>query len=770
MKGINKYQVLFFLCILNSAYCSAQSTIKGKCIDEKRVPVQSANVAIIAVADTNHIVKGIITNNMGDFSCDNIPKGNYILRISMVGYQNLKSALLLNKNIDLGTFVLKEDIALLNEVVITASMLKSYGNRDEILLKKGNTRIGTNALDAISSLPQFRKDLMSDELKTIDRKSLLILIDGRRSSTKELSILQTSDIKKLNFYSEPPTRYAHESTGAVLEVITKRKKEKLYSLYLNTKNSFITGYGTDIASIMYSDSLNRLSATYFIDYRSLDDNRMNNTYLYNNTENYYRGEPGTYNGQYDIGQLTYQRFQGNNLFNAKLEYRKNPGRERYSQQALVNDTEKEFIGTNDKRLKSDYNAWALDLYFMKSFTNTRSLSINAVNTYYTSNSSNTLSRVIESKPSMDYSYENHFNNKSYSLITEAVYSDKFWEGDWNVGAYFLYKNLHQAFNYKDKSNLNYRKEYIYTDYSNKWKKLSYTLGLGIDNTDYHTVSNESYNFIVARPSISLNYQWGKNISSRLSSSIKSKIPEIGYLTKSIVSIDENFSSKGNTNLKPYYYYTNELKFQIVSKDNKLYLSPTLFYNYYIHPNAPILLKDNENIIRQYAKLEHMNELGYSVTASWSPVTWITFQPYYQYSYQDYQTPNNQVRHGIHNAGIGLQFVHKDIQIMWNGNLPFTSVDGDIYDKVGGNMSTSALWKHKSVSLGAEWIYNPHPSRIYANIDSFQFMEETVWNNFKSLVNIKFTYYISKGKSRRYANKTINNSDADSGLTKTNTAK
>lgn len=770
MKRINRCQIIFFLCILNAVYCSAQFTIRGKCLDGKEAPVQSVNVVITAVTNTNHIVKGTTTNGMGDFSCANIPEGDYMLHFSMVGYQNQKSNFHLNKNIDLGTFVLKEDIALLSEVVVTATMLKSYGNKDEIFLKKKNLKIGTNALDAISSLPQFKKNFMSDELETVNRKSLLILIDGKRSSAKELSILQTSDIKKLNFYSDPPARYAHESIGAVLDVIIRRRKEKQYSLYLNTKNSFTTGYGTDVASIMYSDSLNRLSAAYFIDYRALNDNRMNNTYLYENSGNYYKGLPGTYNGRYHIGQLTYQRYQGNNLFNAKLEYRKSPGKEKYSQQVLANNTEKEFVGTNNKNLRSDYDAWSLDLYFMKNFTDTRSLSINAVNTYYTSYSDNVLFRVINNEPSMNYSYENHFKNKSYSFIAEVVYSDKLWKGDWNIGAYFLYKNLHQTFNFNDKSNLNYRTKYVYTDYSNQWKKLSYTLGVAIDNTDYHTVSNDSYNYWVMRPSVSLNYQWNKIISFRLNSSIKSKIPDIGYLTNNIVSIDEHYFSKGNTTLKPYYYYNNELKFQIVSRDNKFYFSPAFFYNYYIHPNAPLLLKDSETIIKQYTKLDNMSEIGYSVTASWNPVQWITFQPYYQYSYQDYRTPNNQVRHSVHNTGISLQFVLKDIQFMWNGNLPFTNVDGDIYNKVGGNMSSSVLWKHKSVSLGAEWIYNPHPSRIYASIDGFQFMEETLWNDFKSLVDVKFTYYLLKGKSRKHISKKINNSDTDSGLTKSNTAK
>ena len=90
--------------------------------------------------------------------------------------------------------------------------------------------------------------------------------------------------------------------------------------------------------------------------------------------------------------------------------------------------------------------------------------------------------------------------------------------------------------------------------------------------------------------------------------------------------------------------------------------------------------------------------------------------------------------------------------------------------MGLNMNATALYKFKSMSVGLEYIYNPYPSRVYANINGFSYSEETVWNNFKNLVSVKFSYYLYKGKSRGHAGKRISNSDNDSGLTNSNTAK
>ncbi|MDD4533680.1 MAG: hypothetical protein PHC48_04315, partial [Prevotella sp.] len=65
---------------------------------------------------------------------------------------------------------------------------------------------------------------------------------------------------------------------------------------------------------------------------------------------------------------------------------------------------------------------------------------------------------------------------------------------------------------------------------------------------------------------------------------------------------------------------------------------------------------------------------------------------------------------------------------------------------------------------------PYPSEVYGKLNNFNFDEETVWNNFRHLIDIQFTYRFSIGKEFYHAQKRISNSDNDTGLTKDNTAK
>ena len=292
---------------------NAQVRIYGRILDTEQNAIPGVNCILLNLNNSIKIA-GTTSNLEGKFELNVKQEKEYVLQFSFVGYKKMSQVC---KPGDLGDIILTEDSLLLEEIIVTPQILNTFGNRDQLILSETAKRVGNNALDAISSLPQFKTDISDAALVTVDNKSVLVLINGIRRSSRELKMLKADDIKNVQFYSNPPARYAHENIGAVIDVKTKKKTDKLYSVYLDTKNGVTTGYGTDMLSVAYRDSLNMFSAAYFIDYRALNDNRMNNTYSYIGKTNEYRGLPGSYNGQYHLGQLVYQRYHGKNLFNAK---------------------------------------------------------------------------------------------------------------------------------------------------------------------------------------------------------------------------------------------------------------------------------------------------------------------------------------------------------------------------------------------------------------------------------------------------------------------
>ena len=381
---------------------------------------------------------------------------------------------------------------------------------------------------------------------------------------------------------------------------TRKRTDRLYSLYLDSRNGVTAGYGTDMLTVAYRDSLNMFTAAYFIDYRALNDNRMNNIYSYSDKTNEYRGISGSYKGRFHIGQMAYQRYKGRSLFNAKVEYRKSPGVQEYSQK-LISSGEQSF--TNTRRLESDYSSVSADLYYTHLFNQNRSVSFNVLNTFYKSDSDNKLSSEVGG-----YSFNNHIDNESYSLIAEALFSDKVRKGDFNIGAYFLYKNLGQTYNFIEESAVGTHKEYVYADYSNSVGIFSYNVGLGLENSHYLTTSDETYNYLVFRPSLALNLQYSKRSAMRLTASVNSSVPNIGDLTNSIVTIDERFYAQGNTDLKPSYYYYANLAYKYASEDGILYLAPSVSYSYYPDKNMPVLYAEGGNIVRQMVSINDVHSL------------------------------------------------------------------------------------------------------------------------------------------------------------------
>ena len=95
---------------------------------------------------------------------------------------------------------------------------------------------------------------------------------------------------------------------------------------------------------------------------------------------------------------------------------------------------------------------------------------------------------------------------------------------------------------------------------------------------------------------------------------------------------------------------------------------------------PVLYAAGADIIQRISSIDDAHALAASISLSWKPLKWLAFQPFYNYEFQKYQTPNQMVNHSVHNAGMSMQIVPGNWQVIWNGNLPMTLVDGDLYTR------------------------------------------------------------------------------------------
>jgi len=777
MKTKRIFFTISLLSIFSAHFAYGQSfVITGRCVDNNRQPLQYISVSVQTL-DSLYTGIGGITEDSGLFSIK-VNKGKYLLKFSFVGMQAAFQTIDVENNVDLGDIVMDESFTELNEIVVTAKKRESFGNRDEILISENDRKGAVDALDVVGNLPQFSKDIMSNSLKTVDHQNLLILIDGRITSSEELRAISPERIRRVVYYSQPPSRFADYNVAGVIDVLTKRNNEKHFSLFLNTRNSVTTGSGTNLLNLQYADSLNRITTAYFIDYRDLNDNRINQLFDYSSSSNHlvneYTGLPGKYTGQYHIGQLSYQySVPDKTTFYAKVEYRKNPGLEKYEQNFVSQHNSVIYSeGTAFKNMKSNYDAISADMYYSRVFENKSSFGFNIVNTYYTSTSENLLGRItLNGDNQQDYSYINSFDNKSYSLVAEAFYSVPIGAGTFNTGGRFSYKTLEQKNEDDRVSDISYLTEYLYAEYGGRKNSLSYNIGVGVENMSYRSKeSKKDYNFLIPKPSLSLNYNINKTSSIRLNSSVKSVTPTIGMLSENIIYLDEMYYSIGNEQLKPFYTISNRLQLTTSFMDGKLQLIPSLLYDYSHKPSMPLLSLNNDWVVKQDKSTKNRNIYGFDLVVAWSPLKWLTIQPYYKYSHYSYATLLNDITYDQHMASLSLKLKFNKIQGDIGGMLPVTAPNGDFFYKTGAYFYSSVQWSHKNINIGLRYMHNPYSGMYHTDNEIINMNAKTVWNNFRNMVDVSFTYHFSTGKAWRSNQRRLSNSDNDSGLINDNTAK
>ena len=94
--------------------------IKGMITDEANVPLEMVSVALLNSKD-NSFLSYTTTDKNGTFLLNDIPKDTVVLQLNLLGFKTFSKKLIYKKQfIDLKTIVLKEDIGLLDEVIITA--------------------------------------------------------------------------------------------------------------------------------------------------------------------------------------------------------------------------------------------------------------------------------------------------------------------------------------------------------------------------------------------------------------------------------------------------------------------------------------------------------------------------------------------------------------------------------------------------------------------------------------------------------------------------
>ena len=228
--------LLFITLTLNSVLLSAEvmtATIKGKVTDEKNQPIEFATATLISPA-TKEIVKGEVCNDKGEFSIGKVDQGEYILSVSMLGYDRIDIEKVIvdgKKKIIEQKITLRESSELLNDVVVTAKKQFIEQSVDKMVInpEASITTASENVYEILRKLPGITID-NNDNISLKGMQGVKVLIDDKPtyvSATQLASLLkgmQGKNVDKIEIIENPSARYDAEGNSGIINIKTKHVK------------------------------------------------------------------------------------------------------------------------------------------------------------------------------------------------------------------------------------------------------------------------------------------------------------------------------------------------------------------------------------------------------------------------------------------------------------------------------------------------------------------------------------------------------------------
>jgi len=221
MKKVN-----LFIFLLLPLFCLAQTSFKlnGKITDEK-APIAWTDVVILN--QDGKIINGTTTKEDGSFEL-NLNNGSYTVKINPLGYSEFEKEITIEKDINLGLIILKENVTNLGEVVVQSRKNTIEQKTDRLVynLENNVTNVAGDALSAINTAPGVV--VQNNTINILGKGTSRVMIDGRmieltgEELNNFLKSISASDIKNIEIISNPPAKYEAEGTGGLINIIMKK--------------------------------------------------------------------------------------------------------------------------------------------------------------------------------------------------------------------------------------------------------------------------------------------------------------------------------------------------------------------------------------------------------------------------------------------------------------------------------------------------------------------------------------------------------------------
>ena len=666
IKIYNMKSIIVFLgCLLISisSFSQKSGTISGVITSQSNETLPFASV--ILKDNSQKLIEGTVTDENGNFTFSKVKFGAYVLEVQYIGFISLKRNLVINKTnrkIHLNALHLKEDATTLDEVVV-------QGEKSEVTLKLGKKvfNVGKDlssqngsATDVLGNVPSVNVS-PTGVVSLRGNTNVQIMINGRRSAltqSQALEQISADIIKSVEVITNPSAKYDASGAGGIINIILKKNRKSGmngqvrlvsgvpddYRAYGNinykaNKFNFFTNFGvryTDYEGTYTKEqaTINNGITTNLV--QDEDENRHDDGTLY------YVGTDYSFNDKNTI-TVAYYRNETKDTDVTYLNYDfSNSGTKTQSLFTTGNSKEKRDynqIEANYTKL-FDKKGRRFTIDFQYDFWNSEKKWNLVTDETFPSTVNNATIQTRGTGETNDLAFQADYKtpiNKTSNFETGAKFESR------DISNYFLAEELVNG-NFETIDNIDNTLKYkekiasAYVQLNGKKDKISYQLGLRLENTDVSIDAtdnslNTNNTYTNLFPSATFGYEFKENFSGQLSYSKRINRPSLWFLNPFYELKDFTARFTGNPSLKPTY--TDAFEVSFIYNVNKLRLSPSV---YYLNSKDVVQFetkKDGNGVfIQSPINLEEEQRYGVELSASLSPLKWLRFNSDFNlYSYK-----------------------------------------------------------------------------------------------------------------------------------------
>lgn len=230
--------LLVLLAFFQSNAQNKSISVSGNIRDKKTSEaLPFVNVSIHKDKDSA-FVQGVLTNEDGSFTFENVPQGENYIEVNFIGYKTQKQSIYignLNSFYDIGTIELIEDVAILNEVEVSAKQDEINGKMDKktFSIENNITQTGGTVLQAVQNLPGVTVQYGKIQIRGSDK--VVVLIDGKQTALTgfgnqaNLDNIPASSIEKIEIINNPSAKHDANGNAGIINIIYKKNKEEGFS-------------------------------------------------------------------------------------------------------------------------------------------------------------------------------------------------------------------------------------------------------------------------------------------------------------------------------------------------------------------------------------------------------------------------------------------------------------------------------------------------------------------------------------------------------------